>query len=119
MQGAGIDPKKVPTTGQDASLAGVQRILAGTQYMTVYKAVTAEAQDAAELAGALALGKQPPAGLINQQTPNGKKTVPSVILTPVAVNKSNIKATVIKDNFWTTAEICTSAYQAACTAAGI
>ncbi len=119
MQGAGINPKTRPTTGQDASLAGVQRILAGTQYMTVYKAVTTEAQDTAALAGALALGKQPPAGLVNQQTPNGTKTVPSVILTPVAVTKSNIKQTVIKDNFWTVSQICTSAYAAACTAAAI
>jgi D-xylose transport system substrate-binding protein len=119
MMGAGIDPKTRPTTGQDASLAGVQRILAGTQYMTVYKAVTAEAQDAAELAAAVAQGQQPPAGLINVQTPNGKKTVPSVILTPVSVTTSNIKATVVKDNFWTVGEICTSAYAAACKAAGI
>ena len=119
MMGAGIDPKTRPTTGQDASLAGVQRILAGTQYMTVYKTVTAEAQDAAELAAAVVQGQQPPAGLINEQTPNGKKTVPSVILTPIPVTASKIKATVVKDNFWTTAEICTSAYAAACKAAGI
>lgn len=119
MKSAGIDPKSRPTTGQDASLAGVQRILDGTQFMTVYKAVTAEAQDAAELAAALAQGQQPPAGLVNVQTPNGKKTVPSVILTPVSVTTSNIKATVIKDNFWTTSQICTSAYAAACKAAGI
>jgi D-xylose transport system substrate-binding protein len=119
MKAAGIDPATRPTTGQDASLAGVQRILAGTQYMTVYKAVTAEATDAAELAAALAQGQQPPAGLVNQQTPNGTKTVPSVILTPVAVTTSNIKATVVKDNFWTVSEICTSAYAAACKTAGI
>jgi D-xylose transport system substrate-binding protein len=119
MMSAGIDPKTRPTTGQDASLAGVQRILAGTQYMTVYKAVTAEAQDAAALAAALAQGQQPAAGLVNQQTPNGKKTVPSVILTPVAVTTSNIKATVVKDNFWTVSEICTSAYATACKTAGI
>lgn len=119
MKSAGIDPKTRPTTGQDASLAGVQRILDGTQFMTVYKAVTTEAQDTAELAGALAQGQQPPAGLINQQTNNVKKSVPSVILTPVAVTSSNIKDTVIKDNFWKVSDICTSAYAAACKAAGI
>ncbi len=119
MKSAGIDPKTRPTTGQDASLAGVQRILDGTQYMTVYKAVTAEARATAELAAALAQGQQPPAGLANVQTPNGPKAVPSVILTPVAVTKSNIKATVIKDNFWTVSQICTGAYTAACKAAGI
>ena len=119
MKGAGIDPKTRPTTGQDAALAGVQRILAGIQYMTVYKAVTKEAQDTAELAGALAQGKQPPAGLVNQHLSNGKKTVPSVILTPVAVTKSNIKDTIVKDKFWTVSQICTSAYAAACKSAGL
>jgi D-xylose transport system substrate-binding protein len=119
MKSAGIDPKVRPTTGQDASLAGVQRILDGTQYMTVYKAVTTEAQDTAELAAALAQGKQPPAGLVNQQTPAGTKSVPSVILTPVAVTAQNIKDTVIKDNFWKVSDICTSAYAAACKTAGI
>ena len=119
MQGAGIDPKTRPTTGQDAALAGVQRILAGTQYMTVYKAVTKEAQQTAEIAGALAKGTAPPAGLINQHSNNGKKSVPSVILTPVAVTKDKIKDTIVKDNFWTVTQICTSAYKAACKAAGI
>jgi D-xylose transport system substrate-binding protein len=119
MKGAGIDPKTRPTTGQDASLAGVQRILAGTQYMTVYKAVTKEAQVAAEIAGAAAQGKKPPASLLNQQTNNGKKSVPSAILTPVVATVANIKDTVIKDNFWKVSEICTSAYAAACHKAGI
>ncbi|MEA2298394.1 MAG: D-xylose transport system substrate-binding protein [Solirubrobacteraceae bacterium] len=119
MKSAGIDPKARPTTGQDASLAGVQRILDGTQFMTVYKAVTTEAQDAAELAGALAQGQQPPAGLVNQQTNNVTKSVPSVILTPVAVTSANIKDTVVKDNFWKVSDICTSAYAAACKTAGI
>ena len=119
MKGAGIDPKTRPTTGQDASLAGVQRILAGTQYMTVYKAVTKEAQVAAEIAGAAVKGKKPPASLLNQQTNNGKKSVPSAILNPVVATKGNIKDTVIKDNFWKVSEICTSAYAAACKAAGI
>jgi D-xylose transport system substrate-binding protein len=119
MKSAGINPSSRPTTGQDASLAGVQRILAGIQYMTVYKAVTAEAQGAAELAAALAQGKQPPAGLVNQQTPSQGASIPSVILTPVSVTKSNIKDTVVKDNFWTVGEICTSAYAKDCKAAGI
>ena len=50
MKSAGVNPSTRPTTGQDAALAGVQRILAGTQFMTVYKAVTTEARDAADLA---------------------------------------------------------------------
>ena len=47
------------------------------------------------------------------------KDVPSVILTPVAVTKENVKTTVIADGFWTAAQICTDAYKAACTSAGI
>jgi D-xylose transport system substrate-binding protein len=119
MKSAGINPSTRPTTGQDASLAGVQRILAGIQYMTVYKAVTTEAQDAAKLAAAVVQGKQPPAGLVNAQTPSQGKSIPSVILTPVATTKSNIKDTVVKDNFWTVGEICTPAYAKDCKAAGI
>jgi D-xylose transport system substrate-binding protein len=119
MKAAGIDPSTRPTTGQDAELAGVQRILAGDQYMTVYKAVKPEAQDAAEMAVALAQGKSLPSNLVNQHVNNGKTSVPSTILTPVAVTKSNVESTVLKDGYWTAKQICTSAYASACKAAGI
>jgi D-xylose transport system substrate-binding protein len=119
MKSAGINPATRPTTGQDAELAGIQRILAGTQYMTVYKAVKPEAQDAAEMAVALAEGKPLPANLINEHSDNGKKSVPSTILTPVAVTKTNIESTVVKDHYWTPTQICTAAYASACQAAGI
>ena len=59
MKGNGVDPKTRPTTGQDAELAAIQRILVGEQYMTVYKAIKAEAEAAAELAVALATGETP------------------------------------------------------------
>ena len=119
MKAAGINPATRPTTGQDAELAGIQRILVGQQYMTVYKAVKPEADDAAEMAVALAQGKPLPANLINQHTNNGKKSVPSTILTPVAVTKANIESTVVKDHYWTPTQICTAAYASACQAAGI
>ena len=61
MKGNGIDPKTRPTTGQDAELAAIQRILVGEQYMTVYKAIKPEAEAAAELAVALATGEDRPA----------------------------------------------------------
>ena len=64
MKSAGIDPKTIPVTGQDAEVAGIQRILAGEQYMTVYKAIKPEAEKTAELAVALAQGKQPASGLV-------------------------------------------------------
>ena len=119
MKAAGIDPSTRPTTGQDAELAGIQRILVGQQYMTVYKAIKREAQDAARLAVAVARGDQAPAGLVNRKVENGKKSVPSVILTPVAVTRNNVKSTVVKDRFWTPAQICTGRFAAACRAVGI
>lgn len=119
MKSAGIDPKKVPVTGQDAELAGIQRIVAGDQYMTVYKAYKPEAEGAAELAFALLQGKQPPSGLVNEKTDNGKEQVPSAILTPVAVTVDKVNATVIKDGLWKASQICTKQYAAACKKAGI
>jgi D-xylose transport system substrate-binding protein len=119
MKGAGINPSTRPSTGQDASLAGIQRILTGDQYMTVYKGVTKEARIAAEIAVPLARGATLPAGLITSSESNGKKSVPSVLLTPIAATRSNIESTVIRDRFWTAAQVCTSAFQAACRAAGI
>jgi D-xylose transport system substrate-binding protein len=119
MKGAGIDPSTKPTTGQDAELAGIQRIVSGDQFMTVYKAYKPEAEDAATLAVALVQGKPAPSGLVTTKTNNGKKDVPSIILTPVAVTQSNIKDTVVKDGLYTVNQICTSAYASACKKIGL
>jgi D-xylose transport system substrate-binding protein len=119
MKSNGVDPKKIPITGQDAELAGVQRIVAGTQYMTVYKAIKPEAEAAAQLAYDLLNGKTPDASTVNGKTNNGQVDVPSILLTPVAVTKENINDTIIKDGFWKASEICTSQYAAACKSAGI
>ena len=59
MKSAGIDPKTIPITGQDAELAAIQRILAGDQYMTVYKPIKPLADKAAEWAVQLVKGKKP------------------------------------------------------------
>ena len=77
-------------TGQDATPEGIQNILAGDQCMTVYKAVKKEADAAAKLAIALAKGEEPPAGLVNGETDDGARQVPSVLLEPVAITKENI-----------------------------
>ncbi len=119
MKGNGIDPKTIPTTGQDAELAAIQRILAGEQYMTVYKAIIPEAEAAAELAVALVNGEDPPTGLVNDKVDNGQKQVDSVLLQPVSVTVDNIDDTIIKDGFWTADQICTPQYAAACKKAGI
>jgi len=120
MKGAGIDPKTRPTTGQDAELAAIQRILLGEQYMTVYKAIKLEAEAAAELAVSLAKGEAPPSSMTLSKVNNGTKDVPSVLLAPVAVTKDNIKSTVVADGFWTVQQILnTPELQAAGKAVGL
>jgi len=118
MKSAGIDPSTRPTTGQDAELAGIQRIVIGDQYMTVYKTYKQEATQAAQLAVALLRGETT-SDLVNRQINNGQKDVPAVILTPVAVTRDNIRDTVVRDGLWTVQEICTSAYQAGCARIGL
>jgi D-xylose transport system substrate-binding protein len=119
MKGNGIDPKSLPTTGQDSEVAAIQRILVGDQYMTIYLRIKKQAEASAEIAVALAQGKQPPAGLVNARTDNGAGQVPSVLLAPTAVTKDNIKDTIIADDFLTAREICINKFAAACAAAGI
>jgi D-xylose transport system substrate-binding protein len=118
MKAAGIKPLP-PVTGQDAELAAIQRIVSGDQYMTVYKAIKAEAEAAASLAFTLSQGKTPDSATVNGKTNNGSIDVPSVLLVPVAVTKANIQTTVVADGFWTKTDICTAEFAAACTAAGI
>jgi D-xylose transport system substrate-binding protein len=120
MKGAGIDPSSRPTTGQDAELAAIQRILIGEQYMTVYKAIKPEAEKAAELAVNLINGNRGAAdALATAKVNNGQKDVASILLEPVAVTKDNVKDTIIKDNFHPVDQICAGAAASACQAAGI
>lgn len=119
MKSAGMNPKQIPTTGQDAELAAIQRIIAGEQYMTVYKAIKPEAEAAAQLAFDLLQGKQPSGDVVNGQTDNGQGQVPSVLLQPVSVTKDNVNDTIVKDGFWTADQICTPQYKQACADAGI
>jgi D-xylose transport system substrate-binding protein len=126
MQAAGIDPKTIPSTGQDAELDAVQRILTGDQYMTVYKATKPEATAAAQMAVALANGKPIPANMITTKTNNGATDVPSDLLTPVAATKENIATVeyggqplIGPNGYWTADDVCTPEFQSACQAAGI
>lgn len=119
MKGAGMQVTQIPTTGQDAELAAIQRILAGEQYMTVYKAITPEAEAAAELAVAIANGDEPPSGLVNGEVDNGAGQIPSVLLKPIAVTKDNVADTVVKDEFVEVSELCSGQYAADCAEAGI
>lgn len=87
---------KVVISGQDADLAAIRRIVAGTQTMTVYKPISKLATTSAELAVKLARGEKI---TTNGSVNNGKKDVPAVLLTPIAVSKNNIDSTVIADGF--------------------
>jgi D-xylose transport system substrate-binding protein len=108
---------KVPVTGQDATVQGLQNILNGDQCMTVYKAIKKEADAAAELAIALAKGEKKDTGK-TVKDPEGNRDVPSVLLEPQAITKENVKA-VVDDGYVTKAELCTGAFAAKCTEAGI
>lgn len=119
LKGAGLNPEEIPVTGQDSTVAGLQRILAGQQFMTIYKAIPPQAEIAAEFAVALGNGEELPQDKVTEEVNNGKTDVPSAILEPVAVTKDNIKDTVIKDGFVSASELCTGPYAAACKEAGI
>jgi D-xylose transport system substrate-binding protein len=119
LKGAGLNPEEIPVTGQDSTVAGLQRILAGQQFMTIYKAIPPQAEIAAEFAIALGNGEELPQDKVSEEVNNGKTDVPSAILEPVAVVKDNIKDTVIKDGFVSASELCTGPYKAACEEAGI
>ncbi len=119
----GVAPNKVPTTGQDATLQGIENVLTGYQCGTVYKPIYLEAQAAVALATILRAGQQPPSGLQNGMTapPHGTlgNSQPAVLLTPTWVNKSNVNDTVIKDGFVDKATLCSAVGQAVCSANGI
>jgi len=88
---------KVLVTGQDADLAACQRIVEGTQTMTIYKSITKEAYKAAEMA--VAMAKNEPITEKTTLVANGRKDVPSILLVPMSVDKDNMLATVIADGF--------------------
>ena len=120
MKSQGIKPADRPTTGQDAELAAIQRILAGEQYMTIYKPIRPEAEAAAELAVNLINGDKSAADALAKSTENnGQKDVPSIIFDPVVVTKDNVKDTIVKDNFHPVDQLCSGAAASACQAAGI
>ncbi|MBV6702003.1 sugar ABC transporter substrate-binding protein [Kitasatospora aureofaciens] len=117
LKAAGIS---VPLTGQDAQLDAIQRILAGTQTMTIYKPFKPETDTAGEMAVALASGKALDSTLAPTTVTNGSgNKVPANLITPVVVSKDNVKTTVVADGLYTVAQICTPDYAAACKAAGL
>src|SRR5450759_136388 len=121
LKKAKIPAKKFPTTGQDASLPGLQNILTGYQCGTVYKPIYLEAQAAAALALYLRAGQTPPATLANATTQDSvlKAAIKSVYTTPVWVTTDNMATTVVKDGAVKVSALCAGATASACTTAGI
>jgi D-xylose transport system substrate-binding protein len=121
LKSSKIPAKTFPTTGQDASLPGLQNILTGYQCGTVYKPIYLEAQAAAALALYLRAGVTPPTTLVNAKTTDSKigKDIASVYTTPIWVTSENMNDTVVKDGAVTKDKLCAGAVASACTAAGI
>jgi D-xylose transport system substrate-binding protein len=117
MKGAGIDPSTRPVTGQDAELAAIQRIVAGDQYMTVYKPVKTLAEQAATWAVKLANGEEITDAKDTEN--NGETDVPTVTIAVKPVTKDTINDTIIADGFWTVKQICTQRYADACVTVGL
>ena len=97
---------KVLVTGQDATVPGLQRILQGTQSMTVYKPIAKEANATGQLVAAISNGTDT-SSLVNGQTATqGGANIKSVLETPESVDKTNIASTVLADGFVTKAALC-------------
>ncbi len=112
---------KVPVTGQDATPDGLQAVLRGDQYMTVFKEIKLEADATAKLAADLAKGDTAAADAVataSSEDPTGKRTVKSVLLTPVLITKDNVK-TVVDSGQVKASEICVAATQPVCDQLGV
>jgi len=107
-----------PVTGQDAELAAVQRVLAGVQYMTIYKPYAREAETAAAMAVAAAEGRPYAQAAVVRQNASGDR-VPSVLLPVVVVTRETVKSTVMADGIYPLAQLCGEPLRAACAQAGL
>ena len=121
LQTQGVKAQSFPTTGQDASLAGLQNVLLGYQCGTVYKPIFLEAQTTAALAIILNAGATPPSGLVNASTKDTESNtnVKTVALTPEWVTPKNMQATVVADKFVPASQLCKGKYASACKKYGI
>lgn len=111
LKSQGLGP--LPLSGQDATVAGIQNILAGWQTMTVYKPIHLEVEAVANAAIALLHGEDI-STLTTDTINNGQSAVPYIKLTPIAVTADNIAETVIADGFRTWDEICVGEYEQYC-----
>ena len=107
----------VPVTGQDATVEGLQNILAGTQCMSVYKSAKEEAGALADAAIALVNGEEAETNGTTEDV-EGNRDVPSILLTPKSITKDNVKD-VIDDGGAKAEDVCTGDFAKACEDAGI
>ncbi|MGA4839012.1 sugar ABC transporter substrate-binding protein [Streptomyces sp. G45] len=114
----GID---VPVGGQDAELAGVQRLLSGDQAFTIYKQIKPEAETTAEIAVRLLKDKK-----IDDLTDRkvnslsgDYKGIPAKLYDAQAITKDDVADTIVKDKVYKASEICTKQFKSACEDAGI
>ncbi len=123
LKNRGVAPKKIPTTGQDATLQGMINILQGYQCGSVYKPIYLEAQDAVAIATILRAGKTPPSALVNATTspPKGVSgsSQPASLLTPEWVDAANMASTVIHDKFVSASALCSAVGTSVCAANNI
>jgi D-xylose transport system substrate-binding protein len=108
---------KVPVTGQDATVEGLQNVLAGTQCMTVYKSAKQEAGALAEAAIALVQGDEAETTGTTKDSESGRE-VPSILLEPESITKENV-GDVIEDGGQKLEDVCTAEFQKACADAGL
>ncbi|WP_082583177.1 substrate-binding domain-containing protein [Mesorhizobium sp. Root695] len=119
LKNAGVAPRTVPTTGQDAILFSLQNILADYQCMTVYKPIYREAAAAAAVAVMIRAGETPGPHLINGEYDAETHKVPSILLDLVTVDKANMAATVVADKFVDPKDLCAGEFGKLCTENGI
>jgi len=107
----------IPVTGQDASVQGLQNILAGNQCMTVWKPADGEAKALSDTAIALLKGEKPDTTGTVKDTEGGRD-VQSILLDPISVTKDNLADSIAK-GAQSAADVCTGDFAALCTAQGI
>jgi D-xylose transport system substrate-binding protein len=111
LKAAGVNPVP-PVTGNDATIAGLQLIIAGEQYNTILKPSEIVAAAAARVA----------VGLLNGQKPKGETTLfntPSQLFTPKVITAKNLKAEVVDKGFESAKSLCTDRYADGCKKLGI
>ncbi|WP_299655488.1 sugar ABC transporter substrate-binding protein [uncultured Jannaschia sp.] len=111
LKAAGVDPLP-PVTGNDATIAALQRIIAGDQYNTISKPSEIVAEAAAEVANQFLQGKTPEPETTLYDTP-------SQLFVPDVVTQDNIKAAIFDAGIQTVEEVCTPEFEAACGELGI